>query len=102
MLLIQLELLVLIYLVVQVLGLFFPLVRRLTAAVFLPFRVLHVWLHLQAAQQLDLQTPDPDDHLVLNRFFSSVTSDDRARLGIEAPKNTRDAYRIATAPTKGA
>ncbi|MFX0092735.1 MAG: hypothetical protein ACFFBD_13320 [Candidatus Hodarchaeota archaeon] len=102
MLFIQLELLVVIYLVLQVLGLLFPLVKRMMAAIFLPFRLLHVWLHLQAAQKLDLQIVDSEDHLVINRFITSITSDDRATLGIKAPKNTRDAYLIATAPTKGA
>ncbi|MFX0091462.1 MAG: hypothetical protein ACFFBD_06840 [Candidatus Hodarchaeota archaeon] len=102
MLLIQLELLVVIYLVLQVLNLFFPVIKRISAVVFLPFRLLHVWLHLQAAQKLDLQTSDTDAHLVINRFVTSITNDDRAMLGIKAPKNTHDAYRIATAPTKGA
>ncbi|MFX0091929.1 MAG: hypothetical protein ACFFBD_09220, partial [Candidatus Hodarchaeota archaeon] len=101
-LLLQLELLVVIYLVLQILGLVFPVVKRLMAAVFLPFRLLHVWLHLQAAQKLDLLTPDADDQLVINRFLTGATGDDRAALGIKAPKNTRNAYRIATAPTKGA
>ncbi|MFX0090200.1 MAG: hypothetical protein ACFFBD_00450 [Candidatus Hodarchaeota archaeon] len=100
MLLIQVELLIIIYLVLQVLGILFPLVKRVITAIFLPFRVLHVWLHLQAAQKLDLQTSDPEDHLV--RFLTSITSDDQTALGIKTPKNTRDAYRIATAPTKGA
>ncbi|MFX0092212.1 MAG: hypothetical protein ACFFBD_10660 [Candidatus Hodarchaeota archaeon] len=102
MLLIQLELLIIIYLVLQVLGLLFPLVKRIMATIFLPFRLFHVWLHLQAAQKLELHTPEVDDYLVINRFFTSITSDDRATLGIKAPKNTRDAYRIAIAPTKGA
>ncbi|MFX0092596.1 MAG: hypothetical protein ACFFBD_12605 [Candidatus Hodarchaeota archaeon] len=101
-LLIQLELLVVIYLVLQVLGLLFPMVNRLMAAAFLPFRLLHVWLHLRAAQKLDLLTPDSDEQLVINRFLTGTTGDDRAALGIKAPKSTRDAYRIATAPTKGA
>ncbi|MFX0061667.1 MAG: hypothetical protein ACFFC7_05720 [Candidatus Hermodarchaeota archaeon] len=102
MLLVQVELLVLIYLVLQVLGLVFPVVKRLTTLIFLPFRVLHVWFHLDAANKLDLQTPNSEESLVITRFFTSVNSDDRASLGIKAPKNTRDAYRIATAPTKGA
>ena len=102
MLLVQVELLVLIYLVLQVLGFAFPIVKRLTTLIFLPFRILHVWFHLDAANKLDLQASDSEESLVITRFFTSVNSDDRASLGIKAPKNTRDAYRIATAPTKGA
>ncbi|MFX0064801.1 MAG: hypothetical protein ACFFC7_21715 [Candidatus Hermodarchaeota archaeon] len=102
MLLVQVELLVLIYLVLQVIGFAFPVVKRLTRLIFLPFRVLHVWFHLDAANKLDLQTPDAEERLVITRFLTGVNNDDRASLGIKAPKNTRDAYRIATAPTKGA
>ncbi|MFX1532905.1 MAG: hypothetical protein ACFFDI_01575 [Promethearchaeota archaeon] len=102
MLLLQLELLVIIYLILQVLGFLFPVVKRLTNTFFLPFRILHVWLHLDAAKKLDLQNLDSEESLVITRFFTSVNSEDRASLGIKAPKNTRDAYRIATAPTKGA
>lgn len=102
MLLLQMELLVIIYIVLQMLGLLFPLVKKLIAIIFLPFRVLHVWLHLQAANQLDLQKNDPEDQLVVNRFFTSITGEDRIALGIKAPKNTREAYQIAMAPTKGA
>lgn len=102
MLFIQLELLVIIYIVLQVLELLFPLVRRLITALFLPFRILHVWLHLQVAHQLDLQVSDPNNQLVVNQFFTSLVGDDRLYLGIKAPKNTKDAYRIAMAPTKGA
>lgn len=102
MLLLQLELLVIIYLILQVLGFLFPVVKRLVNTFFLPFRILHVWLHLDAAKKLDLQTVDSEESLVITRFFASVNSNDRASLGIKAPKNTRDAYRIAIAPTKGA
>ncbi|MFX0063010.1 MAG: hypothetical protein ACFFC7_12590 [Candidatus Hermodarchaeota archaeon] len=102
MLLIQVELLVIIYLVLQVLGFAFPVVKRLTRMIFLPFRILHVWFHLDAANKLDLQTPGSEESLIITRFFTSVNNDDRASLGIKAPDNTRDAYRIAMAPTKGA
>ncbi|MFX0095084.1 MAG: hypothetical protein ACFFBD_25340 [Candidatus Hodarchaeota archaeon] len=102
MLLIQLELLVVIYLVLHVLGLLFPLIKRIITVTFLPFRVLHIWLHLQIAHKLNLQNPDEDEGLMINRFITSTTGDDQTLLGIKAPKNTRDAYRIATAPTKGA
>ncbi|MFX0065121.1 MAG: hypothetical protein ACFFC7_23360 [Candidatus Hermodarchaeota archaeon] len=102
MLLIQLELLVVIYLVLQLLGFLFPVVKRLNTTIFLPFRLLHVWLHLEAAKKLDLYSSESEETLVLTRFFTSVTGDDRVSLGIKAPKNTKDAYRIATAPTKGA
>lgn len=102
MLLLQLELLVLIYLILQVLGFLFPVVKRLTATVFLPFRLLHVWLHLEAAKKLGLQTSNSEETLVISRFLTSVTGEDRLSLGIKAPQNTKDAYRIATAPTKGA
>ncbi len=102
MLLIQLELLVVIYLVVQVLGFIFPFVKRLMIAVFVPFRFLHVWLHLQAAKKIGLLQQRTEDSLINVIFFTSMTGDDRISLGIKAPKTTRDAYRIATAPTKGA
>ncbi|MFX0065974.1 MAG: hypothetical protein ACFFC7_27730 [Candidatus Hermodarchaeota archaeon] len=102
MLLIQLELLVLIYLGLQVLNFVFPVVKRLTTLIFLPFRVLHVWFHLDAANKLDLQMPNSEERLVITRFFTSVNSDDHTLLGIKVPNNTQDAYRIATAPTKGA
>ncbi|MFX0090419.1 MAG: hypothetical protein ACFFBD_01555 [Candidatus Hodarchaeota archaeon] len=102
MLLLQLKLLIVIYLVLQVLGILFPLVKRITATIFLPFRVLHVWLHLQTAQKLDLLTSEANEPLVMNRFLTGITGNDRSSIGIKAPKNTRDAYRIATAPTKGA
>ncbi|MFX1254352.1 MAG: hypothetical protein ACFFCZ_22260 [Promethearchaeota archaeon] len=102
MLLMQLELLIIIYLVLQVLSFLFPVVKRLITTIFLPFRLLHVWLHLEAAKKLDLYSSEPEETLVLTRFFTSVTGDDRVSLGIKAPKNTKDAYRIATAPTKGA
>ncbi|MFX1254514.1 MAG: hypothetical protein ACFFCZ_23070 [Promethearchaeota archaeon] len=101
-LLLQLELLVIIYLILQVLGFLFPIVKRLINTFFLPFRIFHAWLHLDAAKKLDLQTPDSEESLIITRFFTSVNTDDRATLGIKAPKNTRDAYRIAIAPTKGA
>ncbi|MFX0063664.1 MAG: hypothetical protein ACFFC7_15950 [Candidatus Hermodarchaeota archaeon] len=102
MLLLQLELLVIVYLILQALGFLFPGVGRLVTAIFLPFRIIHVWLHLNAAKKLDLQTPDSEESLIITRFFTSINTDDRTSLGIKAPKNTQDAYRIATAPTKGA
>ncbi|MFX1250722.1 MAG: hypothetical protein ACFFCZ_03825 [Promethearchaeota archaeon] len=102
MLFIQLELLIIIYLILQVLGFLFPVVKRITAAIFLPFRLLHVWFHLDAAKKLGLQTSDSEETLVISRFLTSVAGEDRVSLGIKAPKNTKDAYRIATAPTKGA
>ncbi|MFX1537024.1 MAG: hypothetical protein ACFFDI_22640 [Promethearchaeota archaeon] len=102
MLLMQLELLVVIYLILQVLSFLFPVVKRLITTIFLPFRLLHIWLHLEAAKKLDLYNPKSEETLVMTRFFTGVTGDDRVSLGIKAPKNTKDAYRIATAPTKGA
>ncbi|MFX1250323.1 MAG: hypothetical protein ACFFCZ_01750 [Promethearchaeota archaeon] len=102
MLLVQLELLVIIYLVLQVLGLLFPVVKRLITFIFLPFRILHVWFHLDAANRLDLQAPGSEESLIITRFFTGVNSDDRTSLGIKAPDNTRDAYQIAMAPIKGA
>ncbi|MFX1250621.1 MAG: hypothetical protein ACFFCZ_03320 [Promethearchaeota archaeon] len=102
MLLLQLELLIIVYLVLQALGFLFPGIGRLVTAIFLPFRILHVWLHLDAANKLDLQTSDSEESLIITRFFTSINTDDRTSLGIKAPKYTQDAYRIATAPTKGA
>ncbi|MFX0064906.1 MAG: hypothetical protein ACFFC7_22245 [Candidatus Hermodarchaeota archaeon] len=102
MLLVQLELLVLIYLVLQILGFLFPIIKRITTTIFLPFRLLHVWLHLEAAKKLGLQTSSSEETLVISRFLTSVIGEDRVSLGIKAPQNTKDAYRIATAPTRGA
>ncbi|MFX0172800.1 MAG: hypothetical protein ACFE9L_12860 [Candidatus Hodarchaeota archaeon] len=102
MLLIQLELLVVIYLVAQVLGFIFPFLKRLMIAVFIPFRFLHMWLHLQAAQKIGLLQQRTEDSLINAKFLTSMTGDDRISLGIKTPKTTREAYRIATAPTKGA
>ncbi|MFX0065316.1 MAG: hypothetical protein ACFFC7_24360 [Candidatus Hermodarchaeota archaeon] len=102
MVVVQLELLVIIYLVLQVLGFLFPVVKRLTNTLFLPFRILHIWLHLEAAKKLGLQGPDSKEDLIITRFITSVNGDDRASMGIKAPKNTKDAYKIAMAPTKGA
>ncbi|MFX1534542.1 MAG: hypothetical protein ACFFDI_10005 [Promethearchaeota archaeon] len=102
MLLLQLELLVIVYLVLQALGFLFPGIGRLVTAIFLPFRIVHVWLHLDAAKKLDLQISDSEESLIITRFFTSINTDDHISLGIKAPKNTKDAYLIATAPTKGA
>ncbi|MFX1256063.1 MAG: hypothetical protein ACFFCZ_30930, partial [Promethearchaeota archaeon] len=67
-----------------------------------PFRFLHVWLHLQAAKKIGLLQQRAEDSLIDVKFLTSMTGDDRLSLGINAPKTTIDAYRIATAPTKGA
>ncbi len=90
------------YVFIQLICHFIPPLRKLLIFLALPFRYMHVWLHVDAAKKVSMQ-----DKTVKKKNYTSISlwtplrGKDSVYISLEA-YSTRDALKIASAPLKGA
>ncbi len=89
------------YVFIQILFLLIPPLRKLMLILALPFRYMHVWLHVDAAKKVNKQKNGDNNKTVTISLWTQLKGKDCAQISLEA-YSTRAALKIASAPLKGA
>ncbi len=85
-----------------------PPVKSIVDTIMVPFRIIHIWLHVQAARDVikkrDLSGNKKDFSLSFVSFFSTGfgTKAEQPAIAISGLCSPKEASRIANAPLKGA
>ncbi len=90
------------YIFIQLFCHFIPPLRKLLLVLALPFRYMHVWLHIDAAKKINMQdkAAKENKHTSIN-LWTSLRGKDSTHIFLEA-YSTQNALKIASAPLKGA
>ncbi len=93
---------ILTYVIIQLFCLLIPPLKRVLITLALPFRYMHVWLHVDAAKKATKRNSKQKkkDQVVIN-LWTRLKGNDSAYISLKA-YSTRDAIKIASAPLKGA
>ncbi|MFW9997975.1 MAG: hypothetical protein ACFFD4_38390 [Candidatus Odinarchaeota archaeon] len=86
----------------------FRFLRGIVNTLFFPMRVVHVWFHIREAKKITESKMNTENwreaHFIHPRVYVSMSignSDDFSRVGLGGSLTTKEAWKIASAPSKG-
>ncbi len=89
---------ILTYVFIQFFCVIIPHLRHVLNTLALPFRYMHVWLHVDAAKKVDERNKKEQ---AVNDMWAQWRGKDSSHISLQN-YSTRDAWKIASAPLKGA
>ncbi|MFX0208225.1 MAG: hypothetical protein ACFFDT_19730 [Candidatus Hodarchaeota archaeon] len=90
------------YLVIQLFSVMFPPFRKFMMFLALPFRYMHIWLHVEAAKKINKKKKvGKYKEAAAISLWTQARGNDCAQISLKS-YSTQDALKIATAPLKGA
>jgi hypothetical protein len=98
---------ILLALFMQVVFAIFPPIRAVVDTIMVPFRIIHIWLHIQAARDVidkrNLSGDKKNFSLSFISFFSTGfgTKSEQSAIALNGLCSPKEASRIANAPLKG-